>query len=223
MIAEGGTAAFALSVEPVSCFPNVGWRGCIVCAVDSLINKESLRYLERCERLKTEDNPDGIIPGEAAACLYLSPVNQANQGDSVVIRGLGYAYEEVTVMSDQAILGLGLAEAIKASADANLSMETIGFRISNVSGERYGFIEANYALARVLRIRKEEFDFLHCSDCIGEVAGAGCLHVGLYYFSFSFDKGIALHSGVLCETGSDIGNRAAAIVTGRIKGSYNGQ
>lgn len=219
VIAGGGTASFLAIRRARQMFFDGRVKACLVCSVDSLINKEILRYLELHERLKTEGNPDGLIPGEAATCLYLSSVNRGEQEERVVIRGLGFAHEDVTVSSDQPILGLGLANAMReALSNSNLSMEDIGFRISDVSGERYGFAESNYALARVLRIRKTRFDFLHCSDCIGEVGAAGgaCM---LAYLKSIFDKGIAPHHGVLCETGSDNGDRAVAIVMGRLRRS----
>src|SRR5262249_4508484 len=41
---------------------------CLVCGVDSYLNAPRLSWLSEAMRLKTADNSDGLIPGEAAAC-----------------------------------------------------------------------------------------------------------------------------------------------------------
>jgi len=44
----------------------------LVCAVDSLLDARVILEFENDGRLMSEDRSDGIIPGEAAACVYLT-------------------------------------------------------------------------------------------------------------------------------------------------------
>src|SRR5207245_2934216 len=45
--------------------------GCLVCGVDSYLNASSLYWLDKAWRLKREGHTDGVIPGEAAAAVYV--------------------------------------------------------------------------------------------------------------------------------------------------------
>ena len=48
-----------------------GIHACVVVAADSLLSSHTLSWLDSQFRLKTEANPDGIIPGEAAAAVIV--------------------------------------------------------------------------------------------------------------------------------------------------------
>ena len=85
------------------------------------------------------------------------------------------------------------------------------FRITDISGEQYGFKEASLALSRLLRVRKEEFDIWHPADCIGEV-GAAALPCMLGVALFAARKGYAPGPAILCHLGNDDGKRAALVV-----------
>ncbi len=78
---HGGNAAFALALAAAGeDLRNRRVRGALVCAVDSLASSATLNLLREEGRLKTQDNPTGLIPGEAAVALLLTtPVR--SQGD----------------------------------------------------------------------------------------------------------------------------------------------
>jgi 3-oxoacyl-[acyl-carrier-protein] synthase-1 len=72
-------------------------QACIVAAADSLFSARALLALAEHRRLLTEENSDGVIPGEAAACLAVS----ADRRDAMTaIRGLGFASEPATLHND---------------------------------------------------------------------------------------------------------------------------
>ena len=81
--------------------------GCIVCGVDSYINASSIFWLDQTGRLKHETNSDGVMPGEAAAAIYVTgqPVSGEKAGTEVV--GLGFGFEEASVLTDEPLLGRG--------------------------------------------------------------------------------------------------------------------
>lgn len=192
-------------------------HACLVAGVDSLTGMDCLNQLDADERLKTIGNPDGLIPGEAAACLMVAPAGPRPPPAAVLVRGIGFAHEPVGIKDERPILGIGLAAAIAAAlADAGLTMADVDYRIADVTGERYGMNEANYALGRTLKMRKLHFDFLHLGDCIGAIgAASGAAMLG--YLKSVFDRGRSPHPGALCHCSADTGDRAAAIVTGPVK------
>jgi 3-oxoacyl-[acyl-carrier-protein] synthase-1 len=192
-----------------------GVSACLIAAVDSYLQGEVLGTYARCGRLKTHRNPDGIIPGEAAAALLLStsPPPATRAWPSILIAGTGFSHEPVSPTSDQPILGVGLATAVKgALGAAGFTMTQIDFRISDLTGERYGFKETNYAVAKVLRGRKEFLPIWHCMDSIGDTgAAAGACMLGRAVAAFA--KGYAPGPNVLCQSSAESGRRSAAVLT----------
>ena len=183
----------------------------LVAGVDSLLTGSTLNaYLAR-GRLLTAENSNGFVPGEAGGALLISRPG-AGQGDALLCGGLGFATETATVESEEPLRAEGLAEAIKAAlAAARRDMADMDFRLTDVSGEQYGFKEAALALTRVLRRRKEEFDIWHPADCIGEV-GAAALPCMLGVALFSARKSYAPGPNILCHLGNDDGQRTALVV-----------
>jgi len=182
----------------------------VIAGVDSLLARPTLREFERRDRLKTSHNSDGFIPGEAAAAVVVAA--PPGRGDRLVCVGLGYGTENAAIESGTPLRADGLTEAIKAAfSDAGCDSSEVDFRITDNSGEQYYFKEAALALARTLRVRKEEFDIWHPADCIGEVGaaiGPAILTVALV----ASQKGYAAGDGILCQLGGDNGQRAAAVL-----------
>jgi len=186
-------------------------RHVIVAGVDSYLVGATLAAYGERDRLLTVDNSNGFIPGEAAGAVLLGPAGAARPGD-LVCHGMGFAREEATIESEEPLRGDGLAEAIRmALSEAGIDLGDLDYRLTDVSGEQYGFKEAALALSRVLRKRKRGFDIWHPADCIGEV-GAAALPCMLGVALFASRKGYAPGPGVLCHLGNDDGKRAALVV-----------
>lgn len=189
-------------------------KRCIVAGVDSFINAIGLGWLYQNRRLKMEDNPDGLLPGEAAAAIEILPPNtsaSAKRGGISII-GIGFGKEQATVMSGEPNLASGLTSAIcNALAEAEMNLAEIDFRLSDVNGEQYYFKETANALLRILRQRKERFPIWHCADSIGDV-GSAVGGVLLAIAAAAFRKRYADGSTVICQTSSDFGQRAAVIL-----------
>jgi 3-oxoacyl-[acyl-carrier-protein] synthase-1 len=212
VIAKGHTAGLqGLSVAR-QLLRDADVSACIVCATDSYINASSLLWLEQDWRLKKTNNSDGVIPGEAAAAVFLEADKISPRKCNVKISGLGFGYESANLLSDEPLLGLGLAEAARnALADAGIQMDGIDFRLSDVTGESYGFKEQTLALARLLRARKEEFPIWHCADSIGDTgASAGICQLVIAFDAFL--KRYAPGSRAMCFTSSISGDRAVAVL-----------
>jgi 3-oxoacyl-[acyl-carrier-protein] synthase-1 len=186
---------------------------CMVCGVDSYLNARSLLWLEEHERLKTEENSDGVIPGEAAAAVLVGLTEASEATSGVRIAGMGFAHEHADILSQEPLLGLGLSEALRdALAEASIGLHEIDFRLSDVTGESYGFREQMLALARVMRSRREEgIPIWHCAEFIGDTgAAAGVCQLAVAFWAFK--KGYAPGNRGVCYTSAISGDRAVVVL-----------
>lgn len=70
----GGHAAFARALGAAAeALSARALRAALVCAVDSLVGASTLRALLEDGRVKTDENPTGFVPGEAAVAMLVSP------------------------------------------------------------------------------------------------------------------------------------------------------
>ena len=139
----------------------------LIASADSLITKESLAYLEENHRLLSSDNSDGFIPGEAGAALIIKRTSDTPK--SMHCLGLGFSMETAPILSGKPCRAEGLSVAIRnAIEEAQIPMQDMAYRITDLSGEHYYFREAALALSRTLRVFREEFDLLHPADCVGD-------------------------------------------------------
>lgn len=181
----------------------------IVAATDSLLNGSSLSSYERADRLLTDRNSNGFMPGEAGAALLLGLPGPQPE---LHCTGLGFAVEAAHIDSGEPLRGDGLANAFRhALADAGRELHEMDFRITDVSGEQYYFKEAALALSRTLRVRKEAFDIWHPAESTGEtgaVSGVALLALG----DHACRKGYAIGPDILIHMSNDSGQRAAAVL-----------
>lgn len=183
----------------------------LVVGTDTFLVAATLEGYEKENRILTENNSDGFIPGEAGAAVLLAPVRMAKSA-SIIITGCGFSREKAHIRSEEPLRGDGMAEAIKnAISMSGKDLADLGYRICDISGEQYYFKEAAIALLRVLRERKEEFDIWHPAECIGET-GAAIVPVVLSVASDAVNKGYSKGRGILCHFANDDGQRAAIIV-----------
>src|SRR5262245_5636889 len=187
-----------------------GRPSCVVAGVDTLLVSQTLTASNRERRLKTADNSDGFIPGEAAGGLLLCPPGSTRS--EMRCLGIGYGFEP-TIGTDQPFRADGLVTAFKAAfADSGgATYADVDYRVTDVSGGQDGFKEATLAITRTLRERKARFDIWHPADCIGEV-GAAIVPCMLGVALAAANKRYAPGPGVLAHVGSDRGDRAAIIL-----------
>lgn len=187
-----------------------GFAHVLVVAVDSLLNGPTLDRFERQDRLLTGVNSDGFMPGEGAGALLVGrPVKSS---PCLTCIGIGLAMEEATQGSDKPLRADGLKQAIElALAEAGREMHQMDFRVTDLSGEQYGFKDATLALSRTLRQRKDEFDTWHPAECTGEVGAA----VGVAALALADEgsrKGYAQGATILAHMADDFGSRAALVL-----------
>lgn len=184
---------------------------CVIAGVDTLLVAQTLAAYEAKARLQTGANSDGFIPGEAAAALLVGPVRTLPEPQLMCV-GVGYGTEPAAVDSGEPLRADGLVAAFKeALGHASITLGAVDCRLTDLSGEQYGFKEAALALTRTLRERKAEFDIWHPADCIGEV-GAAIVPVVLAVALAAHRKEYAPGPRFLCHFAADGSERAAMIL-----------
>jgi 3-oxoacyl-[acyl-carrier-protein] synthase-1 len=213
-IASGRTAGFEALQRARKLMQAERFSRCLVCAVDSYLNAESLDWLGEHWRLKNDENSDGVIPGEAAAAVMVQAGPELSSVSPTIVKGLGFGTERATVLTEEPpFLGLGLTDAARtALLEAGIQMHQTGFRISDVTGESYGFKEQSLVLGRLLRSHREEgYAMWHCAENIGDT-GAAAGVVELITAFHAFQKGYAPGAIAMCFTSGDWGKRAVALL-----------
>lgn len=93
------------------------WDRCVVCAIDSLVEPTVLAQFDAEGRLKTEDNPVGLRPGEAGGFVLLETVMAAKRRDVTVtttIAETASAVEPDHFNAKAPGLGRGMSEVVHA-------------------------------------------------------------------------------------------------------------
>ncbi|MHC6225673.1 beta-ketoacyl synthase N-terminal-like domain-containing protein [Pseudomonas sp. X10] len=184
---------------------------CLVGGVDSLLNALTLQWLDSQRRLKTTTSHDGLFPGEGAAAVL---VRAKRQHDTCLeISGLGFGQEDAPLLSCKPLRAGGLTTAVRtALAESKLGFHEIDLRLSDVTGEQYGFKEIPLMEARLLRtVRKEDQPLWHWAEAIGDT-GAIAGIAQLILADQAFRKGYAPGSTAICLTSALGGARAVAVV-----------
>jgi len=198
-----------------------GIQHVLIASTDSLLVGTTLAAFIEREYVLTSNNSDGFIPGEAGAAIIIESTHHQIK-PHLICHGIGFGVEIAHIDSEEPLKAEGLTTAIKSAlAEANYAMHDLDFRISDISGKQYYFKEANLALGRILRVRKEEFDIWHPADCTGETGAAiGCLMLIVIYIASQKNYSKGQH--VLFHVGHDDGKRVAFITQWQTSGKING-
>lgn len=213
-ITQGRVGAVVALREARTLLYERGLPAVIICAVDSYLSARTLNtYIDR-KRLLTADNSDGFVPGEAASAVTVRRT-AASEERQLLVLGIGFGVEKATIDSEEPLRADGLVGAISSALiEAGTEMGGLDFRITDVTGEQYGFKEASLAVSRILRTRKEEFDLWHATDCVGET-GAAAGPIALNYAWHASTEDYSKGDGILCHFGNDDGKRAAVVMAYR--------
>ncbi|WP_246211887.1 beta-ketoacyl synthase N-terminal-like domain-containing protein [Pseudomonas spelaei] len=186
---------------------------CLVGGVDSLLNASTLQWLDNHRRLKTSTHGDGLFPGEGAAAVLIQASRQP--GTCLEISGLGIGQEDAPLLSCKPLRAGGLTTAARtALTEAQLGFHQIDLRLSDVTGEQYGFKEIPLMEARLLRtVRKEDQPLWHWAEAIGDTGAVAGIAQWILADQ-AFRKGYAPGKNAICLSSALDGARAVAVVRG---------
>lgn len=184
----------------------------IMGAVDSLVEPETLEFYHQHKRLKTEDNPDGLIPGEASAFFALELENVAKARGATPmakIEKAKTASDGNTIWGDKPPTSTGLSTAIREVLSSLEDQgEYTGLVVCDLNGESYRNKEFANVVPRTMSDFKTHWNLWHPADCIGD-SGAASSAVGVCLAARALQKGYARTNNVLVWGSSDDGLRGA--------------
>jgi hypothetical protein len=188
---------------------------CLLGGVDSLANVEDVARLARAGRLHLNDvNPQGVIPGEAAAFVLIGGRMDTRQSAPLAqIVGVGSSEEQNGVQGDRYSTGAATTQALLAAlADAAANEPDIDLRVSDMNGERYRAWESMLSTTRFYRTHRERLITWYPAASVGDTgAAAGAL--GLVIAAMGLSRGYAPGRLAMLEAASDGGLRAACVMS----------
>lgn len=116
----------------------------LIVAADSYLDALTLEWLAANRRLKSPENPAGLAPGEAGACLLVT--NRQESENVATISGAATTMSSPQTPTDNQNVGQGLSDAIHLSL-TSANMETIfqGDIVSDQNGEFWRAQEFSHA------------------------------------------------------------------------------
>jgi 3-oxoacyl-[acyl-carrier-protein] synthase-1 len=182
----------------------------MIAGVDSYLTAASTAYYLSEDRLLTADNPNGFIPGEAAAAILCKRPERGG----FRLFGLGLSRELASIYNtaDLPLRGEGMTNAYGAAfKETGMEMNRLGYRISDLIGEQYWFKQTALASLRLLRGRHEFQDLWSPGESLGNVGAAVVpLMIGMAWTAAR--KGYAAGNPVLIEASNDAGACGAAVL-----------
>lgn len=185
----------------------------VIVAVDSLADAHSIDWLAKADRLKSDERPDGLAPGEAGACIMLETEASARARGAVAegwIRRWTIAVGQATESSRPAHhQGKVLAESLLPLLE---EVSPFGGDIySDQNGEVWRAQEAGSALIRLRPHLRDEVSWHYPATSIGDIGAASalafiCLGVR------SLVRGYAKQDRVLVSCLSERGHGAAIAI-----------
>jgi 3-oxoacyl-[acyl-carrier-protein] synthase-1 len=182
----------------------------LIVAVDTYLDPITLEWLFDNRRLKDDDRPAGLSPGEAGACVLVESDAAAAARDVQVLMqviGVGRG-SDFSIYDEQRNVGRGLAQAVGESFDQAGIQAFAGDIVTDLNGEVWRATE--YGGGRVLlrsRFGEAVKDVLPALS-IGDV-GAASAAVALCVAARSFVRGYATGEHVLVLGSTERGESAA--------------
>ena len=146
---------------------------CLVGGIDSWIDIELLDWLDRQGRLKGEESPQGLVPGEGAAFLVLGTTGTAQRLGAPILGRLlavGEAVDPTPWHLGGAIRGDGLATLLRELLHPELPIAEM--TLADLNGESWRVDEWIIAYLRSAARHGEPLDLRHPADGWGDLGAA---------------------------------------------------
>ena len=186
----------------------------VIGSVDGYLDELTLEWLKDTGRLKTEENPKGFVPGEAAAFLVLerhSTVLARNGKALAMLVGTGSTIESNSIYDKAPSTGDGLTAAIRSAVEPVGDVSSLALVVCDLNGERYRANEWGLALLRSFGATPTPRLLWHPADCLGDCgAAAGVLNI--VFGTLAIARRSVADGSVLVWGSSDDGERGAALL-----------
>ena len=192
---------------------------CILGGIDACTDNGYLAAAHHFNVLKTDDQPAGFQPGEAAAFLMLENESAARgRGAEVVgiIQAAAVGRDKAARCSRKPPLGIGLAQTISQCLAIAPEASDVGWVIADLNGDAFRANDWGYALVRLIASypRLGECPVVAPAESFGETGAAqgaiaSCMAVR------AFARGYAPDPRALVWLTSYRGDRGAFVISSR--------
>lgn len=197
------------------------WRGdvdiAIVGGADSLLDENTLEWLEQTGRLKTQDMPVGMQPGEAAAFHVLERLGSSKRKSLplfVIVERIELGHDDRSLFSGQSPDGQGLARVLDKMDGAWVYGEDHpAWIITDQNGGAFAATEWGHSVVRLCNRSTAFQRHLLWYPCVsfGDTgAASGAVAICLAFQSFI--RGYAPAPNAVLALSSDDGNRGAVLL-----------
>ena len=210
-VVSSGHAGAAVALQRGMELMRQGIRRVLVIAADSYLDPYSLDWLANSGRLKTPDNPAGLIPGEAGACFLCEPGGALTTNARAVVHRVQTAVEPDHYSVGRRSQGECLASVISSALNENGDESAGADLMADLNGEEWRAYELACARVR-LRRRLEGFRISYPAISFGETGAVSGL-AAICAATRALERGYALGGQVLITSSSDHGHVGAMYVT----------
>jgi 3-oxoacyl-[acyl-carrier-protein] synthase-1 len=187
----------------------------VVLVVDSLVDIAALQWLEDLDRLKSDVNPVGLVPGEAACAFLLeapSSVTARAVRPLAALQAVSIGRESTTFLSGEISQGEALATVISTALSQTRSHRTyMGPVVSDLNGESWRAHEFGMARSRVPRSLWESDTMILPVHSTGD-AGAATIGVQVAFACTALLRGYAGADSLLTTCSDEEGHVGAAVL-----------
>lgn len=197
----------------------------IVVGADSYLDPLDLDWLGACGRLKTPGRPDGLMPGEAGACLLIENEADPRRNGRMRLGIQAHAVlrappeagngdddgEEGESTPDAIAVGTRLADLLRSVTRGGPFKGDV---YADLNGERWKANAWGLALTRLHpTLDFDSYRMISPCECFGET-GAAAAPLSVCLAARSFERGYASDEGALVVSISDAGDVGATLVRG---------
>lgn len=186
-------------------FASGAWQRAVLLTLDTLVDEESIRWLEAEQRLKTSIHPVGLTPGEASASLLLE---RSSTGAIARVESLAVAPPGPDGSPRSRARSL---EAAVSNAFAAGHPSAVGDVIGNLNGETVRSYAWGTAQIRFGGAVAPDARSTWPATSLGDV-GVASPAVALCIAARSFQRGYARNNRALVFATADDGSAAACLV-----------
>lgn len=185
----------------------------VIVAADSYLDELSLEGLAEADRLKTDLRPDGLMPGEAGACVIVESLASAERRR---IKPLAQVVAAATdaeaspVGGDKPRSGAALSRALRAVITA-AGPVFAGDLVIDLNGEPWRASEWAIARVRLSHLLDDEIRLVMPCSSLGDTGAASGI-IGLAVAARSFERGYATGVYTLVVSSSEGGDAGAFLV-----------
>jgi 3-oxoacyl-[acyl-carrier-protein] synthase I len=193
----------------------------LLVGLDSLLLAATIEQLIGMDRLLTDSNSDGLIPGEGAAALLLElaapqPTRSAALSPShgLHIMAAASAMDDWRLDGDTPARAQGLTQAVRTALKAaGTSMSELDFHVSGFNGEAWCAREITLMQSRCMASRRSHYAHLAPCQWLGDT-GAASPVLALAWLAdlMGRDPGVSPGQSALAHFAGDDGRRSALVL-----------